>query len=222
MLSNNKKESLQIVIVGDFNPSIIQPSWLLYHGLLNENEVETAKIDVIIPDASVFEIGGWLKIEVFRDRFVMHSYNEGYYESLRDILIGVLKLLNHTKLNALGININNIFTYQNNKDIHIISHNLINSYIYEYISKNPSLKTLTFQLNRTDNYDGYFQLTFQVNENPKEIFISVNDHYQLQNNNNKNILNTDIAIKILSSEWYNSLDECNKLTEEFFKILRYE
>ncbi len=216
MLANLKKEVLQVVMVGDFNPAIVQPSWLLYYGLLKEQEAESAKVDVICADATVFEIGDWLKIEVLRDRFVLHSSNEGCYESLRDVLVGVLNLLSHTPLKAIGINKTHTYAYDNNKDINFINKTLIN-----FSSLKEINEQLSFQFNRNDTYDGYIQITCQPQNDTKEIFLSINDHYQLDKTPNA-LPGSILAIDILSNKWYDSLNTCNTYIEKLYKLMRYE
>ena len=41
-----------IVLVGRFNAAIFQPAWFALHKMLGEKEAETAKIQVIMGEAS--------------------------------------------------------------------------------------------------------------------------------------------------------------------------
>ena len=49
-----------IVIVGSFNPRIFQPFWLAKQNLISDEAAENAKITIIHPDITAFEIEPYL------------------------------------------------------------------------------------------------------------------------------------------------------------------
>lgn len=65
-------ESISVVLVGQLNPSIFQPFWFSSHGILGEQEVREATIEIIHPDITIFHLN-WLKIQVQRDKFIANE-----------------------------------------------------------------------------------------------------------------------------------------------------
>lgn len=98
-----KVESAAIVLVGDFNPSIFQPAWLAANKLIRDDEAKEAKIQAIVPDVSSFG-AGWLNLQVTRDRFQASTLDAAHYEPMKDLVIGIFALLEHTPFKQLGIN----------------------------------------------------------------------------------------------------------------------
>lgn len=100
-------ESISIVSIGKFNPSIIQPYWLFHHKLIRENEAKDAVTEIIHNEISRFEIEKWLTVEVTRERFEIRTSKRPYFEPLRDIFNGIFSILKETPITSIGIN--NIF-----------------------------------------------------------------------------------------------------------------
>jgi hypothetical protein len=59
--------ALNLVLVGDFNPTIFQPRWFSSEGILTDEEAGAANVQVIHPDVTVFDLE-WMQITVQRDR----------------------------------------------------------------------------------------------------------------------------------------------------------
>lgn len=96
-------DHINIVLIGNFNPSILQPRWMAAVGLVGEKEAEGANITVIAPDASVFELPDWVGIQTTPDRFqAMGPF--GHALKIRDLVAGLFTVLEHTPVTQLGIN----------------------------------------------------------------------------------------------------------------------
>src|SRR3712207_1383849 len=96
-------EGATVVLLGSFNPAIFHPAWFAANGLIREEEARAAEIEIVHPNAAVFRTE-WLVIESARDRFLATTILDAYYEPLRDLVVGVLDLLSHTPLTAMGLN----------------------------------------------------------------------------------------------------------------------
>src|SRR5437867_1304432 len=102
-LPNCEIEGVSIVLRGNFNPSIFQPAWLASHSLLRRQEADAAKINVIHPELTSFT-AEWLILEVTKDRFGAATIHQAHAEPLRDLVLGVFTLLEHTPFTKMGMN----------------------------------------------------------------------------------------------------------------------
>jgi hypothetical protein len=62
---------LSIVLIGNFNPTIFQPSWLARHGLITDGAAQSAAIAVIHPDITAFSIESLFTLQVERERLTL-------------------------------------------------------------------------------------------------------------------------------------------------------
>ncbi len=192
----------QIVLLGDFNPKIFQPAWFGAEGLIRQAEVDEAKIEVIHPEVVVFMLE-WLRLEVTRERFSAGTLQEPYDEVVRDLVLGTFKILRHTPLRKMGINLEAHFQVESDERWHSIGHTLAPKLIWEEILVNPGMRSLTVQGGRPDNLKGYVAVTVEpsVRFHPA-IFVRVNDHFEV--GHPESSLGADEIIKILENSWVES------------------
>lgn len=103
MSSQLDTQGVSVVLRGNFNPAIFHPSWFASQDLIRRQEAEAASVEIVHAEAAIFN-ADWLQIHVFRDRFQARTFQEPYYEALRDLVIGVFSYLNHTPIRIMGIN----------------------------------------------------------------------------------------------------------------------
>ena len=95
--------SVNIVLLGKFNPAIFTPAWFSLCGLLPETAASTAELRVAHPQVTAFSTD-WLNLEVTVERFSVATLQAPHIR-LRDLVARVFREhLYHTPLNALGIN----------------------------------------------------------------------------------------------------------------------
>lgn len=92
-----------IVLVGSFNPAIFHPAWFARHGLLPEDEAHAARIDLVHPELTQFT-AEWLSVQVNQSRLQLATALPPQELPLRDVAVGILRLLSHTPISAIGIN----------------------------------------------------------------------------------------------------------------------
>jgi len=131
-LQDPEKKNLSIVFLGDFNPTIFQPEWFAAEDLIRKRESEDAKIEIIHPEIVVI-IFDWGRLEVTRDRFVLSTKQDPYYEILRDLVIGTFRLLRHTPIKMVGINTEMHFRMRSIKEWHDFGHLLAPKEIWKGI-----------------------------------------------------------------------------------------
>jgi hypothetical protein len=97
-------ETRGLVFLGDFNPAIFHPFWLYSKNLIREEEAKNAKIDVVINELSRFQVGGWLGVEVSKNRCEFKTMKSPYFLPMKDLAVNVFKILAETPIRAVGIN----------------------------------------------------------------------------------------------------------------------
>lgn len=170
-------ESTDIVMVGSFNPGIFHPAWLSSRGLLPEGDAEEAQINIVTPDVSQFSTE-WLTVEVLAGRLRLATNLPPYYPSLRDLALGVLRLLPQTPISAIGFNYLAHFKLKNDDVWHLLGHRLAPKDLWAQILKNPGMRRLVIEAQREDERDGYVLITVEPSMRVQPgVFVSTNDHY---------------------------------------------
>lgn len=94
---------VDIVVLGDFNPTIFSPRWFSANGLIRASLADSAQVQVIHQEVSDF-VADWLHIQVMRDRFHAET-SQAPFVRLRDLVLRIFsEYLPHTPLRAFGIN----------------------------------------------------------------------------------------------------------------------
>ena len=92
-----------IVLVGSFNPAIFHPAWFNFHGVAHKGIADSAQIEVIHRNASIFRLGD-IQINVEPERFQVQTENAPEIRLL-DLVSKVFgDILPHTKITSFGIN----------------------------------------------------------------------------------------------------------------------
>src|SRR4051812_22493691 len=94
-----KGEDVSIVFLGRFNPAIFHPLWLAGNNLIRKEEAESGKIDVIHAEAAVFRTE-WLILQCTTDQLSLVTFDPTKYAPLRDLAVGICKVLEHTPIRA--------------------------------------------------------------------------------------------------------------------------
>ncbi len=197
-------QAANIIIRGQFIPTMFHPAWFATQNLIRQQEAEEAEIKVIVPDVAVFE-AEWLQVEVTRDRFRAASFQEAFYESLRDVVVGTFTVLHQTPLRVMGINQEFHYEFDSEKAWHAVGNRLAPKPDWDEMLDNPGMKSLTMEGKRTDDYTGYIQVRVAPSTRARfGVFIEVNDHYVLTSEKEISASTSDLET-ILSEKWLDSM-----------------
>lgn len=168
-----------VVVAGSLNPPAVQPWWLAHLGLISDADAETAKIEGVSPEFSVFELS-WVRIEILRERFSATAMNvEADKLRLRDLVCGIFSSLPHTPVIALGINRIVHYEMPTAESFHRIGHTLAPKDFWKRHMKEPGLKSLAIVGRRTDEHSGEINLIVRpVLEQKNVVEVSYNSHFQ--------------------------------------------
>jgi hypothetical protein len=208
-----------IVLLGSFNPAIFHPAWFHRHGLVSDEEHDAASIQVILPDFARFSFG-WLDVTVTLDRFEVSSAEPENFNLLRDIVIGTFRILQHTPIRAIGVNRNQHYKLPEDR-WHEIGDALVPKDVWTGVLEAPGLRTLIVEGVRPDDYEGYIRANIEpsIRVSPG-IYIAVNDHFQLQDEQSKDseVLDSGQAVAVLESQWDSILERVPQIVDTVLKV----
>lgn len=96
-------DGIDIVLVGDFNPTVFTLAWFALHEFLPKPAADGAKVDTIHPQLTAFSFD-WLRLPVGTDHFIAGSVQAPYIR-VRDFIGRVFtERPGQSSLRALGIN----------------------------------------------------------------------------------------------------------------------
>ena len=172
-------DQASIVLVGSLNPTIFHPSWLLHYKLIQERDAEKAEVEVVHNDIAIIR-GQWFALEVTRNRFIARSNDESHFEPLRDLVISIFKLLEHTPIKQMGLNRDVHFDVQTDAAWHHIGHMLAPKAIWKKYLKEPGLRTLVIEGQHSDDFKGNINVTVRpVLEKKHTVSVAINNHFEL-------------------------------------------
>ena len=180
-----------IVLVGSFNPAIFTPAWFELHRLLPQGTAEIATLEIAHGQATVFK-ADWLHLNVVPDRFSVET-TQAPDVRIRDLVVRTFREhLNHTPLNALGINRNVHFNVRSLEDRDRIGQTLAPIEPWgEWAEelglggKNGGMTSLTMtQVDPEGRPKGgrinvKVEPSARVGEGRTGVYVNVNDHYPL-------------------------------------------
>ena len=206
---NRKINELSLIFAGNFNPVIIQPFWLVNKGLIREVEGENAKVEIIHDEIVKFNLD-WLSIKVTKSRLELRSSQEQYFEPLKDIAQGIIKILSETPVYSFGINHIRHYTLDSDKQYYDFGDKIAPLKNWTELAPNPKLLTSEFLLEKNETHA--IRLRIQpsdfLRDTKNSIMSNINDHYPVfeekPKTNNLFLLNT------LEQNWFLSFLFANK------------
>lgn len=193
-------ESFSIVVLGDFNPAILQPLWFSVNGLMPEEEARNADVDIIHKQFASFSIGG-IRVQVDDSRLGVTAVESPQGPILRDLVLGTLAILEHTPLKAIGLNRDMVFVMKSDEAWHEVGNRLVPKSDWEQILKCPRMRQVVVE----GQHSGCHADRLHVRVQPSAslgILIAVNQHYQLETDERVEVRDRhNEAIRILRDDW---------------------
>jgi hypothetical protein len=204
-----------IVLRGNFNPVIFQPSWFAQNGLVHKEEAEEASISTINPFIAQFSLAGF-DLQVTATRFTVSAPSGSHFEPLRDIVMGTFMLLRHTPIHLLGINRQTHFKLENSDQLEKIFNRIAPLSEWNDILKQSSFESLTISGIREDDKKGSVRVKVEQSTRIKPgIFFDLNDHYDLESESEK-VINAEKAVSVLKGSWDDSQKRSEKIIYSIF------
>jgi hypothetical protein len=204
-------EGVAVVLLGSFNPSIFQPAWLASHHLVRPEEAESATIEVIHPELSAFTTS-WFTLQVQKDRFTVQTSDIGRQAPLRDLVLGIFQLLEHTPFDKMGINRHMHFGVPTVETWHAFGDFLAPKEPWRGILENPGLRSLRMSGAVAVETSKFGEVKAVVNVRaepslrvPHGIFIEVNQHHEALGATAPRAL-----MKFLEERWFESIEAAKR------------
>lgn len=229
-------DELALVVKGHFNASIFSPAWLSKVELIGPGEYEDSEVQVITPAVARFRCG-WLECTVTSDTLQLSTTHEDEFERTRDVMAGILRILDQTPVAALGINRFTHFPAGSLEKWHGIGDALVPKSNWGDVLTLPGLLNLTLFGVRPDKYAGKVQVAVEPSESVLYgVKVTHNDHYDLQvvekqPEDRESIADTNregigtptsdkipVAISILLDDFQASITRSNRTLEHIFKV----
>jgi hypothetical protein len=210
-------ETLSIVLIGDFNPIILQPFWLANKGLIRENEAENAKVEVIHEEVVKYSIDDWAYLEATKNRFEVKTSKKPYFEIIKDLTSSIFKILRETPIKSLGVNHIYDCKMPNEESYIKLGHKLTPLSFWDENFNDPRLNALELiETKRKDTEKGHRRL--RVTPTGPElkfgVSVNVNNHFDLKIE--KGYIN---AFSQLEKYWENSFIDAEAIAKNLFTLL---
>lgn len=212
-----KLETVSIVLLGDFNPTIIQPSWLSHHKLIRERESTEAKVVIINPDIVQFSIEDFFNLSITRNSFIISANLSSQYEPIRDLTLAIFELLAHTPLTKMGINLEKHFLIESTDEWHLFGNSLVPKETWESIFNKPGLRTLVIEEDdRQDNLKGLIRAKIEPSTSIHPgIYFHINDH--IENDSELEYNDSSYLMKTLKKVWSDSITRSENIINDLLK-----
>jgi hypothetical protein len=196
------------VVIGDFNPVIVQPSWLSNKKLIREQEAQNAKIEIIHNEITKFSID-WATFEISRDRFEIRTTQEPYFDPIKDLFVSIFQILKETPIRTVGFNHLKYYALPDEDRYYKFGNKLAPLNNWTDSLNDPRLINLEIiELKRKDKQEGQYRIKIQPSDIKLStnygILININDHFVVENND---------LIKTISNNWKNSFNRSSEVAE---------
>lgn len=166
-----------VVLIGQFNPSILHPAWFGRYGYLRDEEIGQAKNVIVTETITKFK-ADWLEIQVEPQRLIALTDDPSHAGPLRDLVLSTFTTLEHTHFWALGINRQFHYKLESEEVWHRFGHFLAPKRPWEKHLTRPGMRSLMIQ-GSTDTVPGaqiQYMVEPSINFHPG-VFFALNAHY---------------------------------------------
>ncbi len=174
-------ESVAIVLLGSFNPSIFEPLWLSNNGLVSEPEAEGAERQLIDHEFARVVLP-WAEMFVDKERLQAQTRSAAVNAAqVRDLVLGVLRLLIHTPVSLLSIHHRTDLEVETEQQWHDAGHRLAPKEPWDGILDDPGMFDFAMAGRRPDDLGGSIRVRVRplATKKPWGIFMNVNDEVHL-------------------------------------------
>jgi len=210
---------LSIVVVGNFNPIIITPQWLALKQLIRESESEDARIELIHPDITRFELD-WFKFEAQHAKLEFTCTKESHFVSLKDLVLSIFAILKETPITAVGLNHTCHFSLRSVEEYINFGYWLSPVKQFSDVLKDPRLIQITFlETGNPSNEAGTLKvqiLPSDVMTDRKSVMFVHNLHFD-----EGSLKKADWLINLIIQKWDESFDRVRKFNDKIWEIAQF-
>lgn len=210
-------QELSLVVVGDFNPAILHPSWFAGSNLIRSSEAQEAKLEVVHHELASFELS-WMRLDSTTNRLSVSTRQEPYFAPLRDLLEGLMTLLEHTPVHALGINWGFYYSLPDKSAYDKFGHSLAPKQFWSPGLVDPKTLRVVIREEYPRTHKGYIDAAIAAEGKlPHCVYLFVNDHIVLDSSTNERPTNQ--LKRLLSENWDIARSRVETLGDSLFSFL---
>ena len=152
----------------------------------------------------------WLELQVTRTKFVAQSINGSYEEPLTDLVISVFTLLEHTPIQAVGMNREVQLEFVSEDQWHAFGHRVAPKDAWAELLDHPGLVSMQMQGRREG--EGNAVNVIISHRGKRRTDIDVNEHRVLENGNGA------IAVELLRREWRSAHEGSGEIARKLLEL----
>jgi hypothetical protein len=199
-----------IVLLGAFNPPIFQPEWFARQELLPQTEVDHAEVAIIQSQVAQFQTERF-DFQITPDRLVIAAKPNTVSEPLRDLVVGIFYVLEHTPVQAMGMNRQMHFAMPSEKAWHLLGDRLAPKEPWSEFAngRRPGLRNLQILYGSISSQEPSTTVTVQPSlQISYGAYFEVNDHSPAEKGKGVNSL-----MDILQSRWEESQNNAERIAK---------
>jgi len=214
-----------IVAVGDFNPMIFSPDWLETNGLIGEGDAIVAREGteqhrpLVSHQVTNFEVD-WFTLQVLENQFVLSSRGV-LSPAFRDLAVGILQLVPHTPINAIGLNFIGHFKFDDIDAYHKIGDEFAPKSVWSelYPDQMIGLEQLTIRVQQGTREEGVAsndekRITLQKSSKFNiGVALSYNDHHDVTVGE-EGFTTAERAAKVADEQWTVAWDDAIRVFDQ--------
>jgi len=202
------RQTMSIVVLGDFNPSIFQPQWFAVNDLMPREEADAADVNYIGKEFASFTIGS-IYVQVDDSRLGLNAVESSRSPLLRDLAVGTLSTLDHTPLRAIGLNLDSQFTMDSEEAWNGVGDMLVPKEKWLRFLDHPGMRQVVVEGLRSDCSADRNHIRVQPTS-VRGVMVSINQHYQLETLTRTEVQERNKeALRALGEDWTSFLDYAN-------------
>jgi hypothetical protein len=172
-------DNSSVVLLGRFNPAIFQPAWLAAQSLIRREEAEHAQGLVFAPELAHFTLD-WLRLQVTTERFEASTEDPAHAEVLRDLVLSIFSILEHTPFDKMGINRSLHYKMGSDDHWHRFGDLVAPKPPWTSVLSQPGLRSLTMEGKRAEAPEARIQVKVEPSTRVRPgVFFATNEHYEL-------------------------------------------
>lgn len=214
-----KQEIISVVLLGDFNPAIFHPQWLVHNELISSGIAEAAKEVSCQSEFSTFEVDN-MKLFVEKERFGLTTKDVSMLPVFRDTVKGIFTLLEHTPLKALGLNYDFRYSMPDDESWHRLGHTLApKECCWDSLLEKPGMAALAIRGSRGEVPES--RVDIRVNpiwDEKNGVFIGINQHYRFDDLEDTAIVERNQRVlNILETDWQSFCEYAKNAVKKILK-----
>ncbi len=144
-----------------------------------------------------------MQFQVEQQRFGLTTKDASKAPIVRDLAVSIFTLLEHTPLDALGLNLHMGYSLESKQCWNDVGHSLAPKVCWNGILEKPGLAGMTMRGQRTDcSADRIDIRVHPTPEHENGVYVGFNQHYDIKTEHRKSIMSRNReALRILQEDW---------------------